>query len=538
VGLASALLLATFAAVPKADAKVETERHHYAIVVGNSTSLTPGVRPLDFADDDAARYAELFDPIAHNVRLLTVLDPDAQRIHPALATRAEAPSKKNVIGALGELYRAMEKDRENGHEVVFYFILIGHGEIGPGGEGFVSLLDAPFSRTDLYEEVIRRSPATSNHVIVDACNSYFLVNKRGADDGGPSRAGAVQSYLSQEELERFPNTGVVLSTSSAKESHEWSAYRAGVFSHEVRSALTGAADVSGDGRVDYSELHAFVAAANSRVEDPRARIDLYVRPPAIDVRMPLVDLRQARFTNYLSVPAGAPARFYLEDDRGVRYADVNLSGETATYLALVDRDFYWVRAPDEEREERFDLKQPGRIELDMRGMKPRKVAVRGSVGDTFQAKLFREPYGLEFYRGFAASQGYVPSGLQDGAWIPVVGELDSGDNGRTIGSIALWAAAAGLAGAGVIAHVQSRHSVDEFNSHLSPSGAVVGIDREDAQALERDARNWSWARNGLLIGAGAAVVGGLVVWFWPDDDATPSMSVSTDGTSLLVGGEF
>ena len=176
------------------------------------------------------------------------------------------------------------------------------------------------------------------------------------DCGGPMRSAVCKPKSSAKAGSRIATAASApsQSTSSAKESHEWSAYRAGVFSHEVRSALTGAADVSGDGRVDYSELHAFVAAANSRVEDPRARIDLYVRPPAIDVRMPLVDLRQARFNNYLSVPAGAPAHFYLEDDRGVRYADVNLSGETATYLALVDRDFYWVRAPDEEREERRD----------------------------------------------------------------------------------------------------------------------------------------------------------------------------------------
>src|SRR5688572_6878483 len=212
VGPRLALVLLLLAPVSIAEAA----QRRYALVVGNSTSLTPGVRALEFADDDAARYAELLDGMAERVRLLTVLDPDAQRIHPALASRAEAPSRKNVLGALGDFYRAMEKDRKDGHDVVFYFILIGHGEIGPGGEGFVSLLDAPFPRADLYEEVIARSPATTNHVIVDACNSYFLVNRRGADDSGPSRADAVESYLSREDLTSYPNTGVILSTSSAK----------------------------------------------------------------------------------------------------------------------------------------------------------------------------------------------------------------------------------------------------------------------------------------------------------------------------------
>jgi hypothetical protein len=531
--LRGALLALALLGASSADAA----QRRYALVIGNSTSLTPNVRPLEFADDDAARYAELFGSVADRVQLLTVLDPDAQRIHPELARKSRPPDRKNVMAALDELYLEIQKDRQAGHEVVFYFILIGHGEIGPGGEGFVSLLDAPFSRGDLYQQVIARSPATTNHVIVDACNSYFLVNRRGADDGGPSRAEAIQSYLSREDLASYPNTGVVLSTSSAKESHEWSAYRAGVFSHEVRSAMTGAADANTDGRVDYSEVHAFVAAANLRVDDPRARIDLFVRPPAIDVRLPLVDLRHARFSNYLSVPAGEPAHFYLEDDRGVRYADVNLSGENATYLALVDRDFYWVRDPDDAREGRFDLDGPGRVELDVQEMKPRRIAVRGAIGDTFQAKLFREPYGPEFYRGFAAAHGYVASSNEEGAWIPLVGELDTGVPAKTIGSIAFWSAAAALAGIGVFAEVRAARSVAEFERHVA-GGAVVGLTREEADELQREARTWSWARNGLFAGSAATLIAGLVLWLWPDGDATPALSVSTDGTSVLVGGEY
>ena len=90
----------------------------YALVVGNSTSLTPGVRPLEFADDDAARYAELLDEVSNRVVLLTVLDPDAQQVHPGLAVRARPPDRRGVLASLSDLFAAMAKDRR-GRSVVF-----------------------------------------------------------------------------------------------------------------------------------------------------------------------------------------------------------------------------------------------------------------------------------------------------------------------------------------------------------------------------------------------------------------------------------
>ena len=44
--------------------------------------------------------------------------------------------------------------------------------------------------------------------------------------------------------------GFLLSTSSGRESHEWEGVQAGVFSHEVRSGLYGAADVETGAAVD------------------------------------------------------------------------------------------------------------------------------------------------------------------------------------------------------------------------------------------------------------------------------------------------
>jgi hypothetical protein len=46
---------------------------------------------------------------------------------------------------------------------------------------------------------------------------------------------------------------------------------------------------------------------------------------------------------YLDVPRELEGHYYLEDDRGVRYADFNKSREQPLRLALLDRPHYYLR---------------------------------------------------------------------------------------------------------------------------------------------------------------------------------------------------
>ena len=75
-----------------------TQRH--VIVVGVNTSVDAGTPPLSFADDDAARYAQVLGPQAASLQLLTVLDPELQRAFPALAAEARAPTEQALRAAL------------------------------------------------------------------------------------------------------------------------------------------------------------------------------------------------------------------------------------------------------------------------------------------------------------------------------------------------------------------------------------------------------------------------------------------------------
>ncbi len=403
------LAIAVLVASPAARA---ADAHSYAVVVGLNLSVDPGVAPLRYADDDAARYVELLSPIARRVELLAVLDEETQTLYPELVRRAAAPSRAVLLERLGSVFADIARDRAAGVETTFYFIYVGHGEAGAGREGYVNLLDGHFTRSDLFREVIARSPATFNHVIIDACNSYLMVNARGAssgglsDDSGPDRTAAIRDYLGAQSLDRYPNTGVVLSTSQLAESHEWSLFRAGVFSHEVRSALAGAADANGDGQVEYSELKAFVAAANLDVKDPRAHLDIYARPPALDAHRPLVDLGTG-FTHFLRLPPDLAGRYYLEDARGVRYADFNKAQGAAMTIALVPSDYYYLRGRDTEA--KTTLAGVGTADAARLVFGPIAIAARGSLSDAFQRELFRVPYSAAFYEGYVASSGDTPA---------------------------------------------------------------------------------------------------------------------------------
>lgn len=254
--------------------------HAYAIIVANNLSADGTLERLRYADDDGARYHELFSLVTTRTEILSVLDPETQRVHPGVARVARAPTRRELDAVIVSVFADIERDNAAGIRTSLYFVFVGHGSIGDNGEGTVHLVDGRFSRSDLFQRVIAPSPARVNHVIIDACNAFLMVARRGGQRSKQASIDdAVQGFVGRESLDRYPNTGVLLSTSQAAEVHEWSRFSAGIFSHEVRSALAGGADVDGDGEVTYDEARAFISAANAKVSDPRARLTAYAAAP-------------------------------------------------------------------------------------------------------------------------------------------------------------------------------------------------------------------------------------------------------------------
>src|SRR3954447_9201482 len=93
-------MAACLAAGPAQASPSGHDRTQYAIVIANNSSNDKALEPLRYADDDGARYFELFEAQSDDAVLLTVLDAETQALHPGLASRTLPPTKKELYGQL------------------------------------------------------------------------------------------------------------------------------------------------------------------------------------------------------------------------------------------------------------------------------------------------------------------------------------------------------------------------------------------------------------------------------------------------------
>jgi hypothetical protein len=402
----------------------------YILIVAQNRSLDVGVPALRFADDDGARYWELFSQIApRRVSLLAVLDPDTARTHPEAAQVARVPWMRELRAEVQRIRRDVQADNRAGHHTRFTFIYVGHGNVGRDGEGYVSLQDLRLRRQDLFREIVDAVPASTVHVIIDACKSYFLVS-RGPEEWRDDRTGrsygnSVRAFLDHATLDAHPQVGVIVSTSGDEEVHEWSALHSGVFSHQLRSALSGGADINGDGRVEYSEVGAFIAAANQRVTHQRARLRPFLRPPAADRHAALFEPRRAVRGPQLEIEPRARGRFSLEDDRGVRWVDLNKALGSALRLALPAARKYFILHG--AAESILPAGRRGVVRLASLSRSPARSEARGSIDLAYRSDLFAVPLSFSFYEGYLATTD-LPTvrfaaapddGLPEGARLPL-----------------------------------------------------------------------------------------------------------------------
>lgn len=291
----------------------------YALIIGNNDSFGLHRPSLQYADDDAAKYAEVFEgllPVGH-VTVLTALDRDSERLFPRLSQVVRPPSRAEVERAVLEIAGAVRASKKNGAAVTFYFVFAGHGDTEQG-RGFLELSDGPMTSDDL-ERHLGAIAATETHVILDSCNSFFVINPRKA--GG--RRFATPKDAAERLSKHFPNVGVFLSTSAEGEVYEWSELQSGVFSHAVRSGLSGAADADLDGTVSYLELAAFVETASSRIPNPNFRPKVFARGPAGDDGRTLVRLSSEKAV-ILEAGGDQAVRLTLRSAEGVRWLDAHV----------------------------------------------------------------------------------------------------------------------------------------------------------------------------------------------------------------------
>jgi hypothetical protein len=351
-----------------------------AVVIGVNRSDDPEVAELRFADDDAVAMTRVLREAGVKVELLVDLDDDSRRLHRG-TTPSGAPTREAVLRALDDAVAAAQESDARGDRAELWFVYSGHGNVA-NGEGYVVLADGKLTRSDLAIHLLRAAGRARTHVVVDACKSYFFVFPKGP---GGERAPVEASFGGGEVP---ASAGLVLSTSSDKESHEWDRYQAGVFSHEVRSALRGAADVDADGAVTYRELQAFLRTANSAVENRRFRPDFYVRSPS-DGSHELLVWPSAGET--LLLDGDDLGHLYLENGVGERLVDVHPRPGAAIKLRLpVERPLFLRRA---RADGEFAIEDGGSVRLSALRGGPASVAQRGALNLAF-TQLFARPFGV------------------------------------------------------------------------------------------------------------------------------------------------
>jgi hypothetical protein len=342
---------------------------------------------LRYADDDAVRWTVLFRTFGAEVELLTDLDAESERLYGTEAPAHRSPTHAGVMRAMERLRAQIEHARAEGLRTAFYFIYAGHGD-EEDGEGFVGLADGRLFRREIEEKILALSGADTNHVIVDACRSYYIAYDRGP---GGTRRPWPEPYFNTGTAARLRNTGFVLASSSGGATHEWEEFQSGIFSHEVRSGLLGGADANGDGRITYAELAAFVRVANQAVRNDRYRPEILARAPSNGDDV-LVDVRDA-VAGRVRFGAGVAGRQVLEDGLGVRWADVHPGPLQNLTLALPAEPwgshelFVESLASDAE----YRVREGADVDLVREKAQPRSLLARGALHDAF-ALLFTLPF--------------------------------------------------------------------------------------------------------------------------------------------------
>jgi hypothetical protein len=482
VSAAIALLLALQTASPSS-----APVRRYAIVIGVNEPAKDGQRPLRYADDDAVRFFTLFKEVSSAASLLTLLDEETQALYPEAAKAAEIPSKERVFETIDETFRKMERDRRDGFQTELYLVYSGHGFVDDHGEGRLGLKGGQFSRTELYERVLARSPARVNHIIIDACDAYFFVQSRG-DDKALDRIlnERAEEFIDRQTLARFPNTGAVLSTASAAETHEWSEIGAGVFSHEVRSALLGAADADADGRISYDEIGAFVLAANAGVKHANAARAFFVRAPDTDRAHPLFDLGDLGHAKRLHVSNAIGGRITLADDRGRSYADLHKALGYPLDLRLLPGSSYFVRIGEIE----YSV-PPNKDEIELAslsGAEP-SLSPRGAgIAAAYSKGLFALPFGPDLVSGYELGKGVQQAAVE----IEAHAERP---HPMRIAAIGAGGATLIATGAAIAFRIAGDHLYKDY---------ARTQDTQRLQQLDSDIRAWDTRQN-VAIGAAVAL---------------------------------
>lgn len=283
-----------------------------------------GLTRLDGVDDDVLAMLSFFGSMgAVEVRVLLRVDSTTRRAW--ARTDFQAPTAR----ALGAAVDALATTARQGPRSEIYVFFAGHGRKGArDGMSTSELFLEPDPDSDdevaasgildghaLEERVLAPLSAVGNvHLIVDACQSYYLLEARGVER--KSRASKTRPPVEEALASRFaathPGVGALLATNGSQNTYE-SPEIGGLFSYAVRSAAMGAADRDLDGRITYGEMSSALRAILAR---RAGTVEPGVVAPRLDSSATFVDLRATGAARLCFTPE-IPGRYtFLRGDGG------------------------------------------------------------------------------------------------------------------------------------------------------------------------------------------------------------------------------
>ncbi len=390
--LALALLL-----VP-AMAAAATQR--FALLIGNNVGL-PSETPLQYAEQDVRRVATILEDLGNlpraNITLLT---------HQSLNT---------VRRALREMQTVAVQDApaDETAQTLWFIYYSGHA----GADG-LHLGDEVLPLAELQESV-RNAKAKLKILVVDACRSGLLTRVKGGSRGEP-----FPITLSEE----LPGEGVVFisSTAANEAAQEADTIQGSFFSHYWASALLGAADVSGDGRVTLAEAYRYaydrtmVATSGTLagVQHPTFEFELRGKGDVVLTNL----LQKSASRGRLTIPAGGNCLVMEKGREGAVMAEV--SGSQSASLLLTPGPYFirWRRA-DHVLEGPVQIRADASVTLSPDSLERLEYARLVRKGDT-QTRFAQAPLVHGLWRGEIlpglGSMGQVGVGYQlDFPWFSI-----------------------------------------------------------------------------------------------------------------------
>lgn len=474
----------------RAETTAEVER--FALIIGANKSIDEELKPLKYADDDAARYFDLMQTLGARTYLLARLDENTARLHPSAQDEAQIPGGDELAGVVALLKGNVRMARQRGARTEFYLFYAGHGNMKEG-RGYITTENSRIYGPDVLSQIVDPISADQTHLIIDACYSFFLAYGRGA--GGSHRK--VEKLDGLQSLANRKNIGLLLSTSSAAESHEWESFQSGVFSHEIRSALYGAADADHDGLISYREIAAFVANANQAIPNEKYRPRLHARPPQNQAS--LIDINPAMM-RHIEVAGSNNGHYLLENDSGVRLLDFHNASGQRMRLARTGESLLFLRNLTNNTEYAINpSEEPVQI-ASLTGTTP-KVQDRGAAHHSFK-KLFQEPFDQSVVESYAF-ETLAPE--SDGISLALVAGAGALGAGVLLTAAAVVSGSIGAATYATAAASEDQTSIMMRNNVIMASYGVGAV---------------------LVVGGGLVGAMGVGALLWPtgDDDSSAGAS--------------